>query len=50
LGEVSYSAFTGNVAGPVSGHAIYELVAFATLVVASSLLAILLQTVSAVGA
>jgi hypothetical protein len=26
LGEVSYSAFTGNVAGPVSGHCIYEIV------------------------
>lgn len=26
LGEVSYSAFTGNVAGAISGHCIYELV------------------------
>lgn len=26
LGEVSYSPFTGNVAGAVSGHCIYELV------------------------
>jgi hypothetical protein len=26
LGEFSYSPFTGNVAGPVSGHCIYELV------------------------
>jgi hypothetical protein len=25
LGEVSYSPFTGNVAGPVSGHCLYEL-------------------------
>src|SRR5580704_7970761 len=27
LGEVSYSAFTGNVAGPVSGHCLFEIVA-----------------------
>ena len=26
LGEVSYSPFTGNVAGPVSSHCIYEIV------------------------
>lgn len=26
LGEVSYSPFTGNVSGPISGHCIYELV------------------------
>lgn len=26
IGEVSYSPFTGNVSGPVSGHCIFELV------------------------